>query len=103
MSTQTVPAGISRVEHVPGVVGGNPVVRGTRIPVASIVIAAREYGGVDGVRDAYPQLTAEDVADALAYYVVHREDVDRHIDDLSDESPLDTGVVPTPNAVRGGT
>lgn len=46
-------------------------------------------GGVDGVRDAHPQLTAEDVADALAYYLLHREDVDRHIADLSHESPLD--------------
>lgn len=89
MSTQTIPTDISRVERVPGVVGGNPVVKGTRIPVASVVIAAREYSGVDGVRDAYPQLTAEDVADALAYYLLHREDVDRHIADLSDESSLD--------------
>ena len=89
MSTGSIPAGVTRVTHVPGVVGGRPVVRGTRIPVASIILVVREYGGVDAVRDAYPHLTAEDVADALAYYVLHRDEVDRHIAELSDERPTE--------------
>lgn len=95
------PPDISRVERVPGVVGGSPVVKGTRIPVASVVIAAREYSGVDGVRDAYPRLTAEDVADALAYYLLHREDVDHHLADPSDESRVDEDERAV--AVRGST
>jgi uncharacterized protein (DUF433 family) len=90
MTMQTTPAGIKRVEHVPAVLGGRAVVKGTRIGVGSVVLAAREYGGgVDAVLDAYPHLTAEDVADALAYYVLHREEIDVDIADLSDESPLD--------------
>jgi uncharacterized protein (DUF433 family) len=77
------------VERIPGVQGGEAVVKGTRIPVASVVLAEREYGGVDGVRAAYPQLSAEDVADALAYYVEHREEVDTFIAELTDEGPLE--------------
>jgi uncharacterized protein (DUF433 family) len=88
MSMQ-IPTRTSRVEHVPGVIGGRAVVKGTRIGVGSVVIAALECGGVDGVREDYPQLSAEEVADALAYYLLHREEVDADIADLSDESPLD--------------
>jgi len=89
MSTQVAPTGISRIVSDPNVQGGEPVVRGTRIPVASIVLVEREYSGVDGVRFAYPQLTAEEVADALAYYLEHRDQIDRFIQVLRDESDVD--------------
>lgn len=89
MSMQTTRTGITRVERRPGVQGGEAVVKGTRIPVASVVLTEREYGGVDGVRSAYPQLSAEDVADALAYYLEHREEVDAFIAELTYEGPLD--------------
>lgn len=103
MTMQTTPAGIKRIEHVPGILGGRAVVKGTRIGVGSVVLAAREYeGGVDAVLDAYPHLTVEDVADALAYYVRHREEVDVDIADLSDESPLDEDEGDAIDADRGG-
>ncbi len=86
---RSTPTSTSRVDHVPGVMGCSPVVKGTRIQVASLVIAACEYGRVDGVLDAYPHLTAEDVADALVYYLLHRDEVDVDIADLQDESPLE--------------
>ena len=86
---QTTPVSTSSVDRVPGVMGGSPIVKGTRIQVASVVIAACEYGGVDGVLEAYPHLAAEDVADALVYYLLHRDEVDVDIADLQDESPLE--------------
>lgn len=63
----------------PRVLGGEPIVRGTRIPVRSIVLAAREYGGPEGVRDAYPQLKPADVREALAFYQLHRTEIDGFI------------------------
>ncbi len=63
----------------PRVLGGEPIVRGTRIPVRSIVLAAREYGGPDGVRDAYPQLSPDEVGEALAFYEANRTEIDRLI------------------------
>jgi uncharacterized protein (DUF433 family) len=71
------PTGISRVSQDPHIQGGEPVVKGTRVTVASVRLAEREWGGVDGVLYAYPQLTAEQVADALAFYLEHREEIDQ--------------------------
>ena len=61
------------------VLGGEPIVRGTRIPVRSIVLAAREYDGAGGVLSAYPQLSLADVQDAFAFYDAHTTEIDRHI------------------------
>jgi uncharacterized protein (DUF433 family) len=86
MAVPTAYLGIRRITRTPGVQGGRACVQGTRISVASVVLAARMYGGVDGVRAAYAQLSPEDVADALAYYVEHREEVDAFIAELTEES-----------------
>ena len=73
------PAAAGRIVRNPRVLGGEPIVRGTRIPVRSIVLASREYGGPEEARDAYPQLTPADVHDALAFYDAHRAEIDRYI------------------------
>jgi len=65
----------------PSILEGEPTVGGTRIPVRSIVLVARELGGVDGARRAYPQLDVRAVQDALAYYEAHRPEVDRYIEE----------------------
>ena len=84
MSTQTAPTGISRIERNPRIQGGEPVVKGTRVTVASVVVAEREWGGVDGVRYAYPHLTGDQIADALAYYLEHRGEIDRYLRENAD-------------------
>lgn len=84
MSTRTAPAGITRVERKPDVQGGEPVVKGTRVTVASVMLAEREWGGVDGVQYAYPHLSAEQIADALAYYLEYRDEIDRYIQENAD-------------------
>jgi uncharacterized protein (DUF433 family) len=63
----------------PKVLGGEPSVRGTRISVRSIVLAAREYGGVPGVLTAYPHLRPAAIEEALAYYEQHRAEIDEYI------------------------
>lgn len=75
--------GPTRVVRDPEVQFGAPTVGGSRTTVASIVLAAREGQGVDGILYDFPHLTAQDVADALAYYVQHREDVDAMADDYA--------------------
>ena len=67
------------VRH-PGILGGEPVVRGTRISVRSVVLAAREYGAPEGVVEAYPQLTPVEVSDALAFYEAHKAEIDQYIE-----------------------
>ena len=68
-----------RIVSNPDVLGGEPIVRGTRLAVRHIVLIWRECGSEHGVLAAYPQLTERDVRDALAYYTDHRTEIDRHI------------------------
>jgi uncharacterized protein (DUF433 family) len=65
------------------ILSGEPVVRGTRIPVRSIVLAAREYGGKAGAQKAYPHLEIRAIEAALAYYERHRVEIDWYIDENS--------------------
>lgn len=51
----------------PKVCNGKPVITGTRIPVTVILDQLAEGGSVDEVLNQYPNLTREQVADALRY------------------------------------
>ena len=64
----------------PAVLGGEPTVQGTRISVRSVVLAAQEYGGVEGARRAYPQLERQVIQQALRYYQAHRAEIERYIE-----------------------
>lgn len=68
-----------RVVRNPRVHGGEPVIRGTRIPVRAIVVAWEAEPDVAAMLQAYPRLMAEDVREALAYYAAHRDEVDARI------------------------
>jgi len=65
--------------RVAGVQGGEPIVRGTRVPVRAIVVAWQEYGAVPTVLEAYPRLTEADVRSALDYYCAHQDEMDEII------------------------
>lgn len=57
-------------EHVtiePDLHHGTPCIKGTRIPVATIVGSLADGMQPDEIQDAYPQLTEEDIRAALAY------------------------------------
>lgn len=49
------------------IMGGVPCVRGTRIPVATVVGMVAEGMTTDEIRRDFPQLAAEDVHEALRY------------------------------------
>jgi uncharacterized protein (DUF433 family) len=68
------------------VVGGEPVIEGTRVPVRSIVIHQKVYGGLGRITQAYPRVTRALAEEALAFYDAHREEIDRYIvEDETDE------------------
>ena len=85
MVTRAIGSHAMRVVRDPGIQFGEPTVGGSRTTVVSIVLAAQAGEGVDGILAGYPHLTAEDVADALAYYLQHRAEIDaiiaRSVDD----------------------
>jgi uncharacterized protein (DUF433 family) len=71
---------VQLIVRTPGVQGGEPVIRGTRVPVRSIALARDE----DGLT---PSAIAEEfcvdlaaVEAALAYYDAHKAEIDRIID-----------------------
>ena len=64
----------------PRIHGGEPVIRGTRVPVRTIVLSLEDY-------DGDPQRLAEDfdldraaVDAALAYYRTHKRAIDRIVE-----------------------
>jgi uncharacterized protein (DUF433 family) len=46
---------------------GDPCIKGTRIPVTTLVGSLADGMTFDEIRNAYPQLTDEDIYAALAY------------------------------------
>ena len=51
----------------PDILGGKPVVRGTRISVELILEYLAEGGSVEDVIDGYPSLTELDIRAAIAF------------------------------------
>jgi uncharacterized protein (DUF433 family) len=72
-------APFSRIVRDPRVHGGEPVVRGTRVPVRAIVVAWGAEPDVRAMLKAYPRLTEADILEALAYYEAHRTELDERI------------------------
>ena len=68
----------------PAILGGEPVVRGTRVPVRTIAIIVRLYHTRDAVRAAYPMLSPKAIDEALAYYGAHWAEIERLIAENED-------------------
>ena len=56
-----------RVEINVGVMQGQPVIRGTRIPVELLLRKLAEGAMIEDLLDAYPRLVAGDIRAALEY------------------------------------
>ena len=64
------------VHEVPGVCGGYPVIRNTRIPVYIVVDFYRELGDVEKIVEMYPHVGKETIQGALDFYAAHPARVD---------------------------
>lgn len=56
-----------RITTDPAQMGGQPCIRGLRIPVASVVAMVADGMTVAEILDAFPDLEAEDISEALHY------------------------------------
>ena len=68
--------GFPRIVRDPVIVGGEPTVQGTRVPVRSIVVLYQLYGDTERLRRAFPRLGDDDIREALDFYRAHRKEVD---------------------------
>jgi uncharacterized protein (DUF433 family) len=64
------------IEQDPARCGGQPVVAGTRIRVATILACYRQGMGVEEIVQQYPGLRPADVHDALAYAYDHLDEIE---------------------------
>ena len=60
----------------PGVQGGEPCIRGTRIPVWVLAAMHKQGDTAEEILEAYPNLSAAHVYAALSYYYEHRAQID---------------------------
>ena len=58
---------MTRIIADPKIMLGKPVVRGTRITVEQILRLLEQKLGIDEILEDFPQLTKEDIKDAIHY------------------------------------
>ncbi len=76
------------ITHVEGICGGCPIITGTRTPVRAIVGYYKMGMSPDDIVASLPHLNLAKVHDALSYYYDHKEEIDKDIEDNSEENVM---------------
>jgi uncharacterized protein (DUF433 family) len=69
------------IHKVPGVIGGEPVIKGHRISVRDIAEWWRLGWGIKKMHEAYPHLRIAEICDALGYFDDHRQEILDYIEE----------------------
>ena len=77
MTTVTGHRCIVNDEHI---LGGEPIIRGTRTPVRSIVETWRLGVAAEEIPRGMPHLTLAQIFDALSYYADHQDEINTYIE-----------------------
>jgi uncharacterized protein (DUF433 family) len=78
---------VMRVAEYPRIVrdsrilGGAPIIRGTRVPIRAVAFVWRASGERSRVVRAYPSLAAQDIDEAIRYYEANRAEIDAELAD----------------------
>jgi uncharacterized protein (DUF433 family) len=56
-----------RIERNPRVAGGGVVIKGTRVPLRTVLASLAEGATVDEILKAFPTLTEQDIRAAIAF------------------------------------
>lgn len=67
------------IERTPGICGGSARIADTRIPVWAIVQYTQLGVNQAELLEAYPTISTDDLANALAYYRTHPDEIAREI------------------------
>lgn len=82
--TVTVPAQQTEhphIVHVPGICGGRPTLKGTRISVRHLAQLYKAGDTVEEILQVYSYLPAAAVYDAISYYLDHQAEIEQEIAD----------------------
>lgn len=62
------------------ILGGEPIIKGTRTPVRAVVELWRQGVAPEEITGHLPHLTLAQIFDALSYYSDHTDDINAHIE-----------------------
>jgi uncharacterized protein (DUF433 family) len=68
------------IEKDPTKYEGKAVIKGTRVPVSSIINNYRSGMSIEEILDGYPNITYSQLFDALSYYFDHKEEIDKEFE-----------------------
>ena len=76
----------ARPEHpcivrVLGIASGEPIIKGTRVPVRAIVLHYKASETLDEILEAYSHLPPAGVFDAISFYLDHQEEIEALIEE----------------------
>jgi uncharacterized protein (DUF433 family) len=80
MQSMETTVGYRYITSVPGVQGGEPIIKGTRVPVRSIVEKWRLGYSPEEMVQAMPHITLAQVFEALSYYSDNQDEINGHIE-----------------------
>lgn len=83
----TSETGYRHIVRDPDILGGEPIVRGTRVPVRAIVETWRMGVGAEEIQAHFPHLTQAQVFEALAYFSDIQDEILEHIARNSERAP----------------
>lgn len=75
----TIEIGYRHIVKDPEILSGEPIVRGTRVPVRAIVETWRMGVSAEEITTHFPHLTQAQVFEALAYFSDHQDEILGHI------------------------
>jgi uncharacterized protein (DUF433 family) len=86
MTATTAASSVQQTEHphivhVPGICGGRPTLKGTRISVRHLAQLYKAGDTVEEILQMYPYLSAAAVYDAISYYLDHQGEIEQEIAD----------------------
>ncbi len=87
----TRPQTYTHIARNPAILEGEPVIKGTRISVRTVVLMERLYRDIGRVQEALPHLARADIVQALDFYKEHRAEIDEYIaqNDVDEELLID--------------
>lgn len=68
----------------PGIAGGTPIIKGTRVTIRCVAGYCQMGMSVDDILNTLAHLTPSQVHSALAYYFDNKEEIERDLEESSD-------------------
>jgi len=69
------------IVRVPDIASGEPIIKGTRVPVRAMVLHYKASETLEEILEAYPHLPPAGVFDAVSFYLDHPEEIEAFIEE----------------------